>query len=108
MARRRESYNYSDKEQSQIVGISVILAIISAAMIGYSIIKSAIYGGNLELVYGLYGDISFLLSVFGLAIAIGSYKDENAKISLKYVGIISNSFLILLFIGLIILGFLGH
>lgn len=108
MARRRESFNYSDKEQSHLIGISVILAMISAAMIGYSILKSAMYGGNLDIIYGLFGDISFLLSVFGLITAIRGYKDENVRTSLKYLGIISNSFLILLFIGLMILGFLGH
>ena len=106
MPKRRESYNYSDKSESHLSLISVILAMLSMAMIGYSIIRSVTAGGQLDLEYGLFAAISFLLAIFGLMAAINGYKDENTKATYKYLGIVLNSIMILLFIGLLILGFL--
>lgn len=92
---KKKNYKFSDKTHPKLGILSVFIGSIALViMIVISYISSSSHGkGGLYL--GLFGLISFGLSVFGLVTAMKSVNEKEIYYTLPVIGIAVNGFLVI-------------
>lgn len=104
---RKDPYSFSDKTHSAQGAAATLMAIVSLIIIIFLVVWSGLNNGELSLVYGLIGMIGFLLAFAGMVLSVSSFHDENAFMTFKYTGLISNGIMLLIMIAVMVIGFLG-
>lgn len=101
---RKKAYNFSDRTHSREGIFSFAFGIISFIIFCFVLIQSILMQGKAGLAYGLIAFIAFFFALMGLVWAIMSYKDEDARMTFKYLGTGSNAVMLILCVGVFILG----
>jgi hypothetical protein len=105
--RKKEMIHFSGRRHTRLGIISAIIGI--AVVIGFLTISfiSGFARGNGGFVLGIIGLLLFGLSIFGFVLSYKSFKKKDIFYRFPIIGAVSNGFMIILFLIIYILGFIG-
>ena len=101
---KKTKLRFSYKEYTIGGVLSSALALISILVLGHSILLSFRARGEGTMQVGAYGLLSLVLSVFGLIIGLLSYKEQDKRYGISFLGTFINGIIIVMLILFILVG----
>lgn len=100
----RTKLKFSTKEYTIGGVVASAIALISLFILGYSIWLSFAARGLGEELVGVLGLLSMVLSVFGLAFGLLSYKEQDRKYGPSFFGTFTNGLILIVLVLFIMIG----
>lgn len=84
---------------------SFVFAVVSFSILIITSILSAISKGNAGIIAGILPMFAMIISIAGLVLAYRSLRNDDVKLKHVYTGLITNGFLVIVYLVLYIIGF---
>jgi len=102
MKKKPKKYSIFNKKNSAYGRISALIALLGVIIFITALIISYMNRGNGGMIVGLLGLLTFMLSIAGFIVGMLGFKDDEKLQLFCWVGSISNAFIWLAIIGMIL------
>lgn len=104
MLNGKKSYNFSDKTHPRDGKLSMVIGIITVAVILFLTGWSIYYKGHSGRLIGLLGIIDMIVAFIGVVFAIAGLSKEDSLYLFPRIGLLLNGIVLLAFIALLLAG----
>ena len=104
---RRYRYAFAKKKEAQKGKLSTGLAIVSLLLFAAAVLLDFFLEGNFGYIVGGISFFAMLLSIYGFAMGLQSFSEENRTHRTSMIGSIANGIIMIGWIGMFLLGIAG-
>lgn len=104
---RRYRYAFAKKKEAQKGKLSTGLAIASLVLFAAAVLLDFFLKGNFGYIVGGIGLFAMLLSIYGFAMGLLSFSEENRTHRTSMIGSIANGIIMIGWLGIFLMGISG-